>query len=112
MTTLETLLRDRLAAAFEAVAGAPADPSVRRSQHADFQADGALALARRMGRKPRDIAAEVVRVAELDDLCSAVDISGPGFITGRHPGDRGGRLLGAQRGKGDARRAPAVHSDR
>lgn len=80
MTTPETLLRDRLATAFAAVAGAPADPSVRRSQHADFQADGALALARPLGRKPRDIAADVVRVAELDDLCSAVEISGPGFI--------------------------------
>src|SRR5690554_2505802 len=46
MTTLETLLRDRLTSAFTAVAGSPADPSVRRSQRADFQADGALALAR------------------------------------------------------------------
>jgi arginyl-tRNA synthetase len=80
MTALETLLRDRLATAFAAVAGAPADPSVRRSQHADFQADGALALARPLGRKPRDIAADVVRAADLGDLCSAVEISGPGFI--------------------------------
>jgi arginyl-tRNA synthetase len=80
MTALETLLHDRLATAFAAVAGAPADPSVRRSQHADFQADGALALARALGRKPRDIAADVVRVAALDDLCAAVEISGPGFI--------------------------------
>jgi arginyl-tRNA synthetase len=80
MATLEQLLHDRLVPAFEAVAGAPADPSLRRSQHADFQADGALALARRLGRKPRDIAADVVRHAELADLCSAVEVSGPGFI--------------------------------
>ncbi|MCW6003482.1 arginine--tRNA ligase [Micromonospora sp. CPCC 205371] len=80
MATLEKLLQDRLASAFEAVAGVPADPSVRRSQHADFQADGALALARQLGRKPRDIAADVVQRARLDDLCASVEISGPGFI--------------------------------
>jgi arginyl-tRNA synthetase len=80
MTTLEDLLHDRLAPAFDAVAGAPADPSLRRSQHADFQADGALALARRLGRSPREIAEDVVRRAELADLCAAVEVSGPGFI--------------------------------
>ncbi|WP_189077162.1 arginine--tRNA ligase [Mangrovihabitans endophyticus] len=80
MASLEQLLHDRLAPAFEDVAGAPADPTLRRSQHADFQADGALALARRLGRNPRDIAAEVVSHARLDDLCRSVQISGPGFI--------------------------------
>ncbi|HEX5597307.1 MAG TPA: arginine--tRNA ligase [Micromonosporaceae bacterium] len=80
MATLEKLLHDRLTSAFEAVAGTPAEPGVRRSQHADFQADGALALARRLGRPPRDIAAAVVERAELDDICSSVEISGPGFI--------------------------------
>ena len=34
---------------------------MRRSQHADFQADAALALARRLRGNPRDIAARVVR---------------------------------------------------
>ncbi|HEV8569425.1 MAG TPA: arginine--tRNA ligase [Actinoplanes sp.] len=80
MATLEYLLLERLAPAFEEVAGAPTDPSLRRSQHADFQADGALPLARRLGRNPREIAAEVVRHARLDDLCRSVEVSGPGFI--------------------------------
>ena len=80
MASLEQLLHERLAPAFETVAGAPADPTLRRSQHADFQADGALPLARRLGRKPRDIAAEVLNHAQLDDLCRSVEISGPGFI--------------------------------
>src|SRR3989440_7664600 len=80
MATLEHLLHDRLAPAFEAVADGPADPVLRRSQHADFQADGALALARRLGRNPREIAAEVVERAQLADLCAVVEVSGPGFI--------------------------------
>jgi arginyl-tRNA synthetase len=80
MPSLEQLLHDRLAAAFTTVAGEPVDPNLRRSQHADFQADGALPLDRRLGRNPRDIAADVVRHASLDDLCRSVEISGPGFI--------------------------------
>jgi arginyl-tRNA synthetase len=80
MANLEQLLHERLAPAFETVAGAPVDPSLRRSQHADFQADGALPLARRLGRNPREIAADVLRHARLDDLCRSVEISGPGFI--------------------------------
>ncbi|MDZ5447879.1 arginine--tRNA ligase [Micromonospora sp. 4G57] len=77
---LEKLLTDRLAPAFTAVAGVPVDPVVRRSQRADFQSDAALALARRLGRPPRAIATEVLARAELGDLCSAAEVSGPGFI--------------------------------
>jgi arginyl-tRNA synthetase len=74
---LEALLSDRLAAALEAVAGRPADPAVRRSQHADFQSAAALPLARSLGRAPRDIAADVIARA---DLPGAATVSGPGFI--------------------------------
>ncbi|HET6479545.1 MAG TPA: arginine--tRNA ligase [Actinoplanes sp.] len=76
---LETLLAARLAVAFEAVAGDPVDPAVRASQHADFQSGAALALARRLGRAPREIAAEVVAATDLTGLAE-VEISGPGFL--------------------------------
>ncbi|WP_433131479.1 arginine--tRNA ligase [Micromonospora sp. CA-240977] len=77
---LERLLSDRLAPAFSAVAGGPVDPLVRRSPRADFQSDAALALARRLGRPPRDIAAEVLEHAVLDDVCVSAVVSGPGFL--------------------------------
>jgi len=77
---LETLLAARLAPAFAAVAGEATDPAVRRSPYADFQSGAALGLARRLGRPPRDIAADVVRTADLDDLCASVEVSGPGFV--------------------------------
>ncbi|MEU5720844.1 arginine--tRNA ligase [Micromonospora sp. NPDC047738] len=77
---LEKLLTDRLAPAFKKVAGLPVDPVVRRSQRADFQSDAALALARRLGRPPRSIAAEVLDRAELGDLCAVAEVSGPGFL--------------------------------
>ncbi|WP_432959319.1 arginine--tRNA ligase [Micromonospora haikouensis] len=77
---LEKLLADRLTPAFATVAGGPVDPAVRRSAHADYQSDAALALARRLGRPPREIAAEVLDRAVLGDLCAAAEVSGPGFI--------------------------------
>jgi arginyl-tRNA synthetase len=75
-----TLLTERLAPAFAAVAGEPADPAVRPSDRADFQANGALPLAKRLGRPPRQVAAQVVAAASLDDLCQRVEVAGPGFV--------------------------------
>ncbi|MCT2586101.1 arginine--tRNA ligase [Actinophytocola gossypii] len=80
MTGLVALLQQRLGAAFAAVAGGHAEPAVRRSQRADFQADGALALARKLGRPPRDVAADVLAQDPLDDLCATTEIAGPGFV--------------------------------
>ncbi|MGC4869421.1 arginine--tRNA ligase [Micromonospora sp. DT53] len=77
---LEKLLSDRLAPAFATVAGGPVDPLVRRSPRADFQSDAALALARRLGRPPRDIAAAVLAHAVLDDVGVSAEVSGPGFL--------------------------------
>jgi arginyl-tRNA synthetase len=80
VTNPSKLVSDRLAVAFEAVAGEPVDPMVRRSQHADFQADGALPLARRVGRAPREIAAEILQRSDLAGMVESADVSGPGFI--------------------------------
>jgi arginyl-tRNA synthetase len=77
---LERLLAGRLAAGFTAVAGEPVDPAVRRSAHADFQSDAALPVAHRLGRPPRDVAVDVLSRVDLGGLCSAVQVSGPGFI--------------------------------
>ncbi|MGW3043811.1 arginine--tRNA ligase [Kitasatospora sp. NPDC001159] len=80
MANLEELLGQRLKSAFEAVAGTSVDPLLRRSRHTHFQSDAALPLVREIGGNPREIAAQVVAKAKLDDLCSSVEISGPGFI--------------------------------
>ena len=79
MPELRGLLEARLAPAFASI-DPSADPQVRPSDHADFQANGALALARRLGRDPRQLAGEILERARLDDICSAVEVSGPGFL--------------------------------
>lgn len=80
MPGLAALLTQRLEVAFTAVAGEPTDPVIRRSQRADFQANGALALAKRLGQEPRTVAERVLAAASLDDVCSRVAIAGVGFI--------------------------------
>ena len=79
MDDTRAVLETRLRAAFDAVAPG-ADPVLRPSDHADFQANGALALAKRLNRPPRDLAQEIVAVASLDDICETVEVSGSGFI--------------------------------
>jgi len=74
-----SVLLQRLQAAFDTVVPG-ADPVLRASERADFQANGALPLSKELGRPPRDVAEEVVAAAVLDDVCAAVEISGPGFI--------------------------------
>jgi arginyl-tRNA synthetase len=56
---------------------ADADPLVRRSDHADYQSNVSLSLAKKAGRKPRDLA-EAISGALDGGL--ATEISGPGFI--------------------------------
>lgn len=56
---------------------------LRASQHADLQVDGVLAVARALGRPPREVAEEVVARAMakgLGDLCESAEVAGPGFI--------------------------------
>ena len=79
MPDASSVLLQRLQAAFDTVVPG-ADPVLRVSDRADFQANGALALAKQVGRPPRQVAEEVVAAASLDDICSEVEVSGPGFI--------------------------------
>lgn len=76
-------LAPRFAAALSAAFGpehAAHDPALRRSEHADFQADLALGLARTLKKKPRDVAEELVRHLDLEGIATNVEIKGPGFI--------------------------------
>jgi arginyl-tRNA synthetase len=55
-----------------------------KPEFGDFQANGALALAKRLGMQPRQIATALVEKLEaaagFSDLCERPQIAGPGFI--------------------------------
>ena len=61
---------------------AGADPVVRRSEHADFQSNAALALAKRARVRPADLAATVSDALRTDTgtPLAEVTVSGPGFL--------------------------------
>ena len=63
---------------------AGADPLVRRSEHADFQSNASLGLAKRAGVAPTDLAyavADALRAgADTDTALGHVSVSGPGFL--------------------------------
>jgi len=76
-------LRQRFSAALVAAFGpeeAATDPAIHRSQHADYQADVAMALARRCKRNPREVAAALLAHLPVDDVIAHAEASGPGFI--------------------------------
>ncbi|MEU4212790.1 arginine--tRNA ligase [Streptomyces sp. NPDC026206] len=80
--SLASTLDQRIADALSAVvpeAGA-ADPLLRRSDRADFQANGMLALAKKLKGNPRELAAKVVGALPAGDLIRDVEVSGPGFL--------------------------------
>ena len=76
------LFISRLQVAFDQVAGKSGfDPIVRPSDHADAQANGVLPLAKSLGRNPREVADEIVSsLGDVTDMCSAIEVAGPGFL--------------------------------
>ena len=81
---LKTLLGERLQAALRN-AGAPDAPSIvgpaTRPEFGDYQANGALAAAKRLRVQPRDLAAQVIEAADLAGIASRCEVTGPGFIS-------------------------------
>ena len=83
MADPQEVLAQRVSAAVTAAFGADqagADPLIRPSQFADFQANVALPLAKSLGMPPRQVAERIVAQLHVDDVCDGVEISGPGFV--------------------------------
>ena len=51
-----------------------------RPDLADFQSNGALAAAKRVGRNPRELAAAVAEKLKADLRLASVEVAGPGFV--------------------------------
>lgn len=81
---IQALLSEKVSKAMIA-AGAPADcePQVRQSakvQFGDYQANGMMAVAKKLGMAPRQLAEQVLTHLDLNGIASKVEIAGPGFI--------------------------------
>ena len=51
-----------------------------RPEFGEYQFNGAMALAKTLKQKPRDIAQQILEQVKLDDVASKLEIAGPGFI--------------------------------
>ncbi len=49
-------------------------------QFGDYQANGVMGLAKKVGRNPRDLGAEVIKSLDLGGIAAKVELAGPGFI--------------------------------
>ncbi|GGR00851.1 arginine--tRNA ligase [Streptomyces asoensis] len=76
--SVEQHLTSALSATLPEAAGA--DPLLRRSDRADFQANGILALAKKAKANPRELATQVVSRVVTGDVIKEVEVSGPGFL--------------------------------
>ncbi|MBI3833856.1 MAG: arginine--tRNA ligase [Planctomycetes bacterium] len=82
MIALRELLSNRIADALRAI-GAEGDVQIAPAQDekfGDYQCNAAMAIAKKQGKKPRDVAQSIVEQLRIDDMCELPEIAGPGFI--------------------------------
>ena len=84
MKTVLDTLEQRIAGAMERVGGATGCAAVVRPatdpKFGDYQANGVMALAKRLKTNPRKLAEEVAAKLDLGDICEPPEVAGPGFI--------------------------------
>lgn len=76
---LSRAFQDAIAAAF-GEEHRDTDPSLRRSQHADYQANAAMALGKKLKKQPREVAQAILDKLDIKEICDKAEIAGPGFI--------------------------------
>ena len=84
MREIRSIIEDRIATAMEST-GAPERTKAlvvpaTRPEFGDYQANGIMSVAKKLGKNPRDFAQAVVDSVELNDIAESVDVAGPGFI--------------------------------
>jgi arginyl-tRNA synthetase len=78
------ILEERITAAMAAVAGQEDSPAMvtpaTDARFGDYQANGIMALAKKIKTNPRKLAEQVVEKLAIDDICETPEVAGPGFI--------------------------------
>ena len=81
---IQSILSEKIKQAMIAAgADAQCEPLVRQSgkvQFGDYQANGIMPAAKKLGLNPREFAQSVLDKAELQDIAEKTEIAGPGFI--------------------------------
>jgi len=83
MQSIDDLLKSRFTTAIAQAFGVEdVDPLIKTGdpKFADYQANVAMSLAKRVGDKPRAIAEKIIANLNIDDICATPTVAGPGFI--------------------------------
>ncbi len=81
---LELRVTEAMRAAYPEAADAPAIVvPAQDARFGDYQANGAMALAKRLKKNPREVAAAVVARLDLGGMADLPQIAGPGFLNFR-----------------------------
>ena len=81
---LKQILDIRISQALSTLTGEPDCQALihyaKSPQFGDYQANGVMALAKRLGQNPREMAQQLLDQLDLGDIASKVEVAGPGFI--------------------------------
>ncbi len=61
----------------------PAMAAASDPKFGHYQCNAAMGLAKRLGRKPREVAMAIIDNMHFEDICDAPEVAGPGFINFR-----------------------------
>ena len=82
--TLRQLLEEHLSAALQEAGAPPGTPALvgpaTRPEFGDYQANGVMAVAKRLKTNPRQLAEKVIGALDADGLIETAEVAGPGFI--------------------------------
>jgi arginyl-tRNA synthetase len=85
------ILEDKISAAMAAAAGRSDCAAIVRPstdpKFGDYQANGVMALAKKMKTNPQKLAEQVVNNLDVSDICEQPEVAGPGFINLRLKSD-------------------------
>ncbi len=106
MKTVIAILSERIGSVMEEVTGrSDCQPIVKPAtddKFGDYQANGVMALAKKLGQNPRELAEKITAKLQLADICEPPGVTGPGFINIRlKPDFVAERLLEVQADSGN-----------
>src|SRR4030042_85760 len=91
MQSVLNILEERISEAMCKVCGqkicAALVKQAKDPKFGDYQANGVMALAKKLKTEPRKLADEVVKNLDVGDICEPPEIAGPGFINLRLKSD-------------------------
>ncbi|MHC4114289.1 MAG: arginine--tRNA ligase [Planctomycetota bacterium] len=91
MKTIIEILEERISRAMTAATGRQDCAAILKPstdpRFGDYQANGVMALAKKLKQNPKELAERIVEKLDVSDICEQPEVAGPGFINLRLKAD-------------------------